>query len=368
MKRVDKPEIGKTYITSLFHHSYVDVVGIYGDYVLAQSYCFNNGGIERTDNKECKLHKSLLFHCPESWKDLPVENILTQAIQHINWNTRLRRDDLKFKADNLNKRRYVELFEDLRKQPFRDSLKIALPKCNFKQLCSLRNLFGKCNYTDDSGSTTRLSVTKERKGELTAEQIEDIEDLHGLYLECYKIQNSVKYSYSGLEWRKHTDISDLSHPLYGLNELLTNEKFYTMMLFPENDTRVFNAIHLCSKSFNHELTSLDGYIEGMEKCPSLDNGDNSFNSIIEYFMLEGLISDQFHNKIAVPDFVNPDSVNSRYLKRSVNNNWFRYLIYITGHELKELWETKVNKELADRQAWSYILNGNGSIRYYLWIR
>lgn len=366
MKRVKNPEIGKTYITSLSHHSYVDVTGISGEYIVGQKYNFNNGGIERSENKECKLHKSLLFHCPETWKDLPVENILTCAFKYIHWNTRLRRDDLKYNADNLNKRRYVELFEDLRKQSFKELLKAALPKCNFKQLCNLRVLFGKCNYIDEN--KIELSVIKERKDELSLDQINDIRELSDLYSECYSKLNSEKYSYCGLKWRRHTDIVNLNHPLYCLNMLLTNSKFYSMMLFPENDTRVFNAIYLCSKTFNHELSDLNDYIEGMNKSSNLDSCDNSFRIIIEYLMNEGLINDPHHDKIAVPDFVNPDNINVRYLTRSVNNNWFRYLIYITGNELKELWETKINKNYVDKQAWSYILNGDGNIKYYMWIR
>jgi len=371
MDRVSNPVVGKKYVTSLFNFRIVKVLEIKGDFVKCNQYApashYYNCSTLKKNKDSIVIHKSLLFEEPKVWSDIPSNYLLDHILGKIKYKTRIY-DKLKnLKFERFDIKYYEKLCDDVRQQTFSELLKVVIPKCNFSQLCILRNLFQEVHYMDEK--ITRLEVYKEYEGELTTGQLFALEENLALYRKYYAKANNEKYYYCGLEWRRKNSICDLHHYLHGLNTFLTDDKFYTMTLFPvaDGDIRGFNAIDFSQKLFDPN-SSLQSFVENINKTSSLSGRDNSFNVIIEYFMTEGLGEDPHNKSIEIPDFINPDYHNIRCLTRSVKSDWFRYLIYITGRELKELYDTKINKGYRNKQAWAFVLEGDLKAKYYLLIK
>ena len=139
---------------------------------------------------------------------------------------------------------------------------------------------------------------------------------------------------TGLDsFRKSDDVSKNEHFRWWINNLLNNEKHYRLRLFPENDTNCFDTLYVGSKE------------------------DQEFNAILQYILDNHIIPDPHKKEIQVPDFLNPDHYNPRYLKNSCREGGFRYLVYLTAKELNEIYASKLSKSkisVLQKPLWAYI--------------
>jgi hypothetical protein len=174
--------------------------------------------------------------------------------------------------------------------------------------------------------------------------------------------------------RKHLSINKVDHFLYHLNDMLTNKTHYSMTLFPEYDRHCFNALGFASKNMDVNAMSLEDLATAMNKTTRVSIKNDAFAAVIKFLMNNGLYCDKdgFDNKLAVPDFVNPDYTNRRYLTVSANKSGFGYIMYITGKELKsiytELYGQRVPLRNVNRPVWGFILGSGDDTKFYILIQ
>lgn len=139
---------------------------------------------------------------------------------------------------------------------------------------------------------------------------------------------------TGLDsFRKSNDMSKNTHFRWWINNLLTNKNHYNLRLFPENDTNCFDTLYVGNKE------------------------DQEFNIILQYILDNNIIPDPYKKEIQVPDFLNPDFHNPRYLRNSCREGGFSYLVYLTAKELNEIYNTKLVKSkicVLQKPLWAYI--------------
>lgn len=139
------------------------------------------------------------------------------------------------------------------------------------------------------------------------------------------------------DWHKSKDIIKHKHYRWWIQNIIKGDegKIYSMMLFHENDTRCFNALHL-GNNMNENCT---------------------FNIILQYILDEFIIPNPHHDELIVPDFVNFDYDNPRKIIKSAKFGGFHGLIYLTAKELQEVYRNKVNKrniDMYEKNVWAYI--------------
>lgn len=139
------------------------------------------------------------------------------------------------------------------------------------------------------------------------------------------------------DWHKSKDIIKHKHYRWWIQNILDGEesKIYSMMLFHENDTRCFNALHLGN--------NMD------DNC--------TFNILLKYILDEYIIPDPHHSELTVPDFANFDYDNPRKLTKSAKFGGFHGLIYLTAEELQYIYKNKIKKyniDMYEKNVWAYI--------------
>jgi hypothetical protein len=137
------------------------------------------------------------------------------------------------------------------------------------------------------------------------------------------------------DWHKSLDHEKHGHFRYWMNYFLTENKHFSLRFFIVNtgNTRCFDTLHIGS------------------------NESEAFNVIFQYILNENICPDPHQQKIEVPDFVNPDNYNQRYINYSGRFGGFWYLVYLTGKELKEIYKTKINKRklnYMEKAYWGFI--------------
>lgn len=157
------------------------------------------------------------------------------------------------------------------------------------------------------------------------------------------IEERIKYlEKEGLDdWHKSRDHRKHEHFRWWINHILESEKLMSLRLFVENDTRCFDTLFLGS------------------------NRDEAFSVILKYILDRNICPSVHDNKLIVPDFMNPDGDNPRYLTTSGKFGGFNYLVYLTAEELQDIYNNKINKRILrslDKPCWSYIKTFKGSLK------
>lgn len=151
------------------------------------------------------------------------------------------------------------------------------------------------------------------------------------------------------DWHKSEDHGKHQHFRYWINKFLSDDKYYHLRLLVENDTRCFQILDLGSKE------------------------DESFKNILSYILENNICPDVHRQSLEVQDFINPDYFNERKITTSGRAHGFRYFVYLTASELKEIYDTKIIKrklDYFDKANWSFIKEmekGDEKTRFYLFI-
>jgi hypothetical protein len=154
------------------------------------------------------------------------------------------------------------------------------------------------------------------------------------------------------DWHKSENHGKHYHFRYWINRFLTEKTHFSLRLFvlETGNVKTFDTLHIGSNDSDSEV----------------------FKIIMQYILDRNICPDPHYAKLEVPDYVNPDHHNPRYLTKSGTFGGFNYLVYLTGSELKEIYKTKLNKRklnYLEKTHWGFInaSSTDKETKYFLFI-
>jgi len=152
------------------------------------------------------------------------------------------------------------------------------------------------------------------------------------------------------EFRKSKNENKHSHFRYWMKEFLKKDVYYSLRFFVQStgNTRCFDTIHLGS------------------------NDSEGYQLILHYILDHYICPDKHYSKVEVPDFVNPDNYQPRYIKSSGRFGGFNYLVYVTAEELQEIYKTQLNKRklnYLEKAFWGFVnaCSKDKETKFYLYL-
>lgn len=356
MKKADNIILGHTYTRSTFHnHLIKPIKKVPGDFYLTKEISFSGN---KPENKEPKLyHKSIFFELPEIWSDIQVEYLIEILKTKFKWDSytgKLMYDRFGNNLDVANHPTYPELTKEARTKSVLELLLAIAPGCDYTTALRLNHIFFGLD-AKKAPELIEIQNTLDEAEPAFKDRMQSLDD--------------------DMKWRKHVSINKLDHFLHHLNDVLTNDKFYGMKLFPEYDTHCFNALGFASKTMNVNSMSIDAIASAhnqVNSIPDEDEPDQAFEATIKYIMNNGLYCDK-DSKLSVPDFMNTDDTNPRYLINSMKKSGFGYLMYLTAKELKSIYNDLFageNKKriIFNKPVWAFIINSDDDTKFHLLIQ
>lgn len=137
------------------------------------------------------------------------------------------------------------------------------------------------------------------------------------------------------EWHRSEDEAKHKHFRFWMNHLKGDKGHVSLRFFVVNS----------------------GNVRPFDTLYAGTNEEQIFQAVIDYILENKICPDPHHKKLEVPDFVNPDYYNPRYITSSGRFGGFHYLVYLTAEELKEIYRTKINRKRlhpSDKAMWGFI--------------
>jgi len=150
--------------------------------------------------------------------------------------------------------------------------------------------------------------------------------------------------------RKSLNEEKHSHFRYWMKEFLKENNYYSLRFFVQStgNTRCFDTLHLGN------------------------NESEGYQLILQYILDYHICPDKHYSKVEVPDFVNPDNYQPRYITSSGRFGGFNYLVYVTAEELQEIYKTKLNKRklnYLEKAFWGFVnaCSKDKETKFYLFL-